>query len=169
MKGLTTLIRFAFLAIIFFGHQTAAAAKPSLTSDEVYTLFTQGEATLIQPSLFSGYGAAAKFGFESIEIRQLYEQSRWRELAEKVLNVNFGGDLSWFLLGRAAEELRHFDAATKYYEKSIKNSKRKGITGCIANGCLGFSLPADAESRLKLIREFQAIQTASPQSPSTPN
>ena len=80
------------------------------------------------------------------DLRGLYDTRNWQSLAISVVRTGSGSDLSWFYLGRSAEELGFPSAAKTYFEKSIVAARRKGISGCVA--CSGFKFPDDSATHL---------------------
>jgi hypothetical protein len=130
-----------------FATSTIKITDNSIGDPSVESLLN-GTATLKTLTLTSGYTVAFKEGAAVKDWRRLHDDKRWRELASAVLQVGSGSDLSWFYLGRCAEELGHPSAATIYYKKSIEASSKKLISACIGVVCSGFNFPEDAERRL---------------------
>lgn len=102
-----------------------------------------GSIRLIRPGMFKGYGAAAKAARLFPKLAILYEEGLWIRLVETVLEHNFGDNLSYYYLGRAAYEMGYYDAAIKYLNQSIEESKRPLTGKCIS--CNGVKLPAESE------------------------
>lgn len=50
----------------------------------------------------------------------LHNASQWEALAELVMQVGHGKDISYYFLGKAAEGLGYYDAAAKYYQTSLQ-------------------------------------------------
>lgn len=50
----------------------------------------------------------------------LHNASQWEALAELVMQVGHGKDLSYYFLGKAAEGLGYYDAAAQYYQISLQ-------------------------------------------------
>lgn len=50
----------------------------------------------------------------------LHNASQWEALAELVMQVGHGKDISYYFLGKAAEGLGYYDAAVKYYQISLQ-------------------------------------------------
>jgi len=77
----------------------------------------------------------------------LHNASQWEALAELVMQVGHGKDISYYFLGKAAEGLGYYDAAAKYYHYSFElcNGRNK-LYQCRAvktgNYCGGLDLAA---------------------------
>ena len=131
----------------------ASAPKPAtpdpLADAELLADFTAGRAKLTELTAFSGYSVATKEAMIAKDLRGLYDTRNWQSLAIAVIRTGSGSDLSWFYLGRSAEELGHFSAAKIYFEQSIVAAKRKGISGCVA--CSGFKFPDDSAKHLAIV------------------
>lgn len=88
----------------------------------------------------------------------LHNASQWEALAELVMQVGHGKDISYYFLGKAAEGLGYYDAAAKYYRYSLElcNGRNK-LYHCRAvksgNYCGGLDLTATLP---KLIASVQA-------------
>lgn len=102
-----------------------------------------GSILLLEPTIFKGYGAAMEAAGLYPKMKILYQESLWIRLVETIKEHNFGDNLAYYYLGRAAYELGHSDAALKYLNKSIRESGRRLTGKCIA--CNGIKLPAEAE------------------------
>jgi len=86
----------------------------------------------------------------------------WEELAVTVLQIGYQNDLSYFYLGRAAEGMKGYDAALKYYR----------ISGALATGpssrhrcysvetCDGFRFPQDLGPRIAAVQSKLNIRKA---------
>jgi hypothetical protein len=130
---------------------TAPSSKIQSTPDDAALLpiFAAGHAQLTELTVFSGYSVAMKEALVASDLRGLYDTRNWHSLAVMVIRTGSGSDLSWFYLGRAAEELGYFPAAKSYFEHSIIAAKKKGISGCIA--CSGFTFPEDSVKHLLIV------------------
>lgn len=114
--------------------------------------FYDGKASLVIPGLVSGISESVAYGRTTQERRQYYDQGVWEALALNTLKINYGDNLAWFYLGRAAEELGYISTALKYYEKSIQLSK-SFLTRCLEPVCSGFTFPDDSQLRIEKIKE----------------
>jgi tetratricopeptide (TPR) repeat protein len=118
-------------------------------------LFYEGTASLIIPGLISGTAEAFDYGAKVKERKELYDQKAWEALALTTLKTNYGDNIAWFYLGRAAEGLGYFDAALSYYEKSIQLSD-SALTRCLGPVCSGFVFPNTPKNRADEVRKIIA-------------
>jgi len=150
--------RLVALSLIFLG-LTACATSPTseleetLSDQQLLDSLADGSAQLATLGLFSGYSEAWSEGSAVRNLRGLYDTRAWRQLAVDVMRIGSGSDLSWFYLGRAAEELGHPEAALTYYRKSNESAERKGISGCIGATCSGFEFPEDSLARIEVLTQ----------------
>ena len=114
--------------------------------------FHAGKSELVIPSLVSGYSEAAIAGTSRSKQETLYNQGDWHSLALITIEINYGDNLAWFFLGRAAEGLGYYDAALVYYGKSKKLSQNY-MTRCIPPACVGFNVPDIVEKRIRNTQE----------------
>ncbi len=99
----------------------------------VIAVFERGEARLnCEVSCSGGWGSARR------QAKKLYEQGLWSDLAIEVARVGFKAELTYFYLGRAAEELGHTDAARTYYKLGLASSYK---CAGIFNNCDGLVFP----------------------------
>jgi len=72
--------------------------------------------------------------------KELYGRQAWRDLAVAVLKVGYDGDLSYFLLGEAANALGLKEAAQVYYARALAAEKEgKGCAG-LPDTCEGLEV-----------------------------
>lgn len=119
--------------------------------------FANGKATLVTPAWTSGLEEAAAAGSHSHLVQQLHDSGQWESLALYVLSDNYGDDLRWYFLGRAAEGMALCDAAEVYYGLSRERSE-KLVTRCKSIGsgpCTDLHLPQDLEERFRAIRNMR--------------
>jgi hypothetical protein len=121
----------------------AAVSEKTAELSGIQRELASGSIKLIKPGIFKGYGAAWKMGRLLPKLEILHAEGLWVRLAETVHEINLGDNLSYYYLGRAAYELGYINAATKYLDQSIEESKRALTGKCIA--CNGIKLPAEAE------------------------
>ena len=117
---------------------------PRPKSDSLYTDFLDGDIRLE-----CSISCAWTFGTNVPTLIQLYNAGLWKELAEKVYTIGFNQNISYFYLGRAAEELNKPTAAETYYKLA------KSGPSCILNGCSGFKFPDVIEQRLSVVKTAQ--------------
>lgn len=138
----------ASLLIACSASPVSEATRTSSDADLLAAL-ADGNAPLTQLSASTGYAEAMTEAKAATHMRGLYDTRNWSLLAVKVMRAGSGSDLSWFYLGRAAEETGHYAAARIYFQNSIVASQKKGVSGCIA--CSGFDFPEDSEARLRAV------------------
>jgi hypothetical protein len=92
---------------------------------------------------------AASWRLERSTLRGLYANKLWGELAVAVARVGYTSDLSYFYLGRAAEEMGNLKAAETYFRFALAATSR--CNGWLLNGCDGAKLPAEAASGLSRV------------------
>lgn len=109
--------------------------------------FAMGRATLVEPRLFEGKDPALSALNHTAAAKQLHDTGQWRSLALLVFNDNYGDDVRWYFLGRAAEGLALCDAAEIYYEQSRKRSELFWLGGTRA----GLRFPQVLDERLASI------------------
>jgi len=71
----------------------------------------------------------------------MHEKKLWRDLAVTVIKVGYLNDLSYFLLGEAANGLGLRDAARNYYVRAIEAQKVDKTCSGDFNTCEGFDVP----------------------------
>jgi len=137
------------------GSRWRNAAAGSRTSARI--TFANGKATLVTSSWTSGLEEAAAAGSHTSFVKQLHDNGQWESLALCVLSDNYGDELGWYFLGRAAEGMALCDAAEVYYKLSSERSE-KFVTRCKSIGsgpCTDLHLPQDLEERLRAIRSMR--------------
>ncbi len=82
--------------------------------------FANGKAELITPGWTTGIAAAWAAGEHTHITKELHDKGQWEALARVVLNDNYGDNLRWYYLGRAAEGMHLCDTALHYYGMSEK-------------------------------------------------
>jgi tetratricopeptide (TPR) repeat protein len=124
----------------------------TLEEQNLLNLFYEGKASLIIPGLISGMAKASDYGAKVKERKELYDQKAWEALALSTLKTNYGDNIAWFYLGRAAEGLGYHNAALSYYEKSIQLSD-SALTRCIGSVCSGFVFPNAPKNRADEVKK----------------
>jgi len=103
------------------------ADTPDLDKDRLFTLFAEGELRLSEFGLLNPEQHSA-IGQSLQGLLALYEEEVWESLAIRVAIVNVGDSLSYYLLGRSAEELGYTESAARYYAYS----RDRGTKSCFA-------------------------------------
>jgi hypothetical protein len=87
-----------------------------------------------------------------------YDAQSWNDLVRSIALVGMRVDSGYFYLGRAAESLRHHDAARLYYRLALGTTFK--CAGLI-NNCDGIDVPREASAGLaRLARAIPATPTA---------
>ncbi len=84
------------------------------------------------------------------ELRSYYNKEQWRKLVNTVIKVGQKKDLTYFLLGRAAEGEGFIFAAKTYYKLALYTTFKCGSS----LNCMGIHVPNEATTRLKHINKF---------------
>jgi hypothetical protein len=112
--------------------------------------FANGKAELITPGWTTGIAAAVAAESNGPLTKQLHDNGQWKTLAAVVLKDNYGDNLRWYYLGRAAEGMGLCDTAEHYYRISKERSERFE-TRCLSIVCRGFKFPEILEERLNAV------------------
>ncbi len=116
----------AFLIAPFFlamgGCQTTVPLSPDQQS-RVLNQFSAGALRLDCSSI----GCAAEFGYNRPNFVQLHNTGRWRELVLEIARVNYEQDMSYWYLGRAAENLNFPQLAKTYYQIALNSPRCNSI------------------------------------------
>lgn len=110
---------------------------------DVHGAFMRGELRLR-----CGLGCAAAWGAERPTWVGLYRNQLWGDLALHVADVNFQGDVQYFYLGRSAEGMGYYKAASTYYRLA-----RATVFKCRAETCDGLNVPAQVNAGLARIAQ----------------
>jgi hypothetical protein len=89
---------------------------------------------------------------------------QWQELALFVMRIGFMDDLTYYYLGRAAQELGYLQAAERYYRLSERLSVTQDACGARpSNICSGHVFPDELYPYLATVEAQLAGASASPQ------
>jgi hypothetical protein len=113
----------------------AASADAMTFISEPFEKFRRGE------SVFEcRFECAFAYGSARGNWKELHAKKSWRDLAVSVLKVGYQGDLSYFMLGEAANGLGLKEAAQAYYERALAAEKDgKGCAG-LPDTCEGIEV-----------------------------
>jgi hypothetical protein len=117
--------------------------------------FARGHAELVTPGVFSGIPESFAAGSNSQLTRALHDGGQWEALATVVLKDNYGDDLRWYYLGRAAEGMALCDTAEIYYRVSRQRSENLW-TRCWSYACTGFNVKELLDERSAAIAAMRA-------------
>ena len=138
------LLSLFIISISFFGIGCASNSLKQVTPQD-RELFSQGKFKLDCKIICAWDMAKAQ---EKLAMLEKTEQ--WQALADKVMEIGFFQNLTYYYLGRAAEGLGYYDAALNYYTIS-------GSTGlqCLPqyNSCNGIIFPDILYSRIATVKD----------------
>lgn len=89
------------------------------------------------------FPCALRWRMNADDLRAHYANREWDALAAAVTNTQYGSDLAYFYLGRAAEELHRYRAAQHYFEQAMATPERCGAG--VFSACDGVDLPGAAQ------------------------
>lgn len=117
--------------------------------------FAGGKAELITPGVVTGFSAAWAAGQNGALTKSLHDTGQWETLATVVLEDNFGDNLRWYYLGRAAEGMALCDTAERYYRISQERSE-SWWTSCLLIACHGFKIKELLAERLAAVEAMRS-------------
>ncbi len=107
---------------------------------DVMAAFRSGDLRLTCDTACSG-----AWGSHRRQAKGYYDAQAWTDLVQVIARVGMRVDSGYFYLGRAAEGLRHHDAARQYYRLALANTfKCAGLF----NNCDGIDVPREANAGL---------------------
>ena len=125
---------------------TGCAPVRTITPDFGSALI--GSMTKGETRLTCGLSCAFQYGAKRRELKELYDQGRWQDLALLVIGLGYKNDQSYFYLGRAAEMLNAPAAALVYYHLGKMPKGEIVQCGIGINVCDGFEFPHDIDIHL---------------------
>lgn len=141
------------LILVVYSIIIGCASKGSYTPSGAYIKdidksLQSGDIRLICDTSCSGaWGAKRK------QLKGLYENELWKDLALTVGKLGFRSDQTYYYLGRSAEGLGYIDAARTYYKLSKASYKCHGFI----NNCDGLIFPKAVDMRLNSLPVPQKI------------
>jgi hypothetical protein len=117
--------------------------------------FANGKAQLITPGITTGIAEAMAAGTNGKLTKRLHDTGQWKALATVVLKDNYGDNLRWYYLGRAAEGMALCGSAEHYYRISQERS-RSFWTRCLGIACHGFKLSEMLQDRLDAVEDMRS-------------
>jgi len=97
---------------------------------------------------------SGSWGAKRNEMKSLYENELWKDLASTVAGIGFRSDQTYFYLGRSAEGLGYEDAARTYYKLAKASYKCDSFP---FNNCDGLVFPRQIDERLEKLGPPKAI------------
>jgi hypothetical protein len=117
--------------------------------------FADGKTELITPGIVTGLSEAAAAGTNGKLTKTLHDTGQWKLLATVVQKDNYGDNLRWYYLGRAAEGMALCDAADHYYQVSKERSE-SFWTRCLSIACNGIKLPQILDTRFNAVEAMRS-------------
>lgn len=156
MSRTIKLIAYTLIPIIAGCASTGSHTSSGKEITNIQESLSKGEIRLTCDTACSGsWGAKRK------EMKSLYENELWEDLATTVARLGFRSDQTYYYLGRSAEGLGHIDAARTYYKLAKSSYKCDGFP---FNNCDGLVFPIMLDQRLKILGP-KIVETASLESP----
>jgi predicted Zn-dependent protease len=124
-----------------YARRMAAEGETMTFLAEPYQRFRRGEAMLDCRA-----ACAAKYGQKKGEWKKLHAEGRWRPLVNSVLDVAYGNDLAYFMLGEAARGLNLGPQVAGTYFKRALDAPKELSCG---TGCEGFDVQKQARTALQ--------------------
>lgn len=81
--------------------------------------------------------------------KELHGKGAWRDLAVGVMRVNYGNDLTWFLMAEAAAGLNLNDTARIYYRNALDARTAGRTCSGTPNTCDGFDIAGRAAAMVR--------------------
>jgi hypothetical protein len=159
--------RALFYGVVPFLFIACAAQNEMLTTPAqraaVVGTLTSGDIRLTCHSLscVGAWGAARQ------NVKGLYSQGLWSDLANEVVRIGYSSDLPYFYLAKAAEGLGASRAAVVYYNLAMASSDR---CDRFINNCDGFKVRDEAAKSLERLGKppTEAAPSVSTYVPATP-
>ncbi len=149
------------IALLILASSLQASCTPTdMPSDRSGALLEKLEAGTV--SLDCRLSCASQFGADRRRRDALISAHRWVDLGLYVEQSNYDSNLSWYYLGRAAQALGYVDAARKYYQVAIDETKSELNCRDLVDVCEGVHLPRDAQTRLAALLNIAAIPRSQP-------
>ena len=141
--GICMAFLFLTLATPGFANDAKEQEAEAEKKATAFRSFERGEIRLTCRLPCSG-----SWGSNRRELKALHSAGLWRDLAARVVEIGYNGDLAYFYLGAAAEGMNLIAQADTYYRHSSATpSKCAGLF----NNCDGFTFPKDAIARLDVL------------------
>lgn len=101
-----------------------------------------------------------KFGYNRGQLKSYYDSKNWALLAEKIYDLQYQNDLSYYYLAQATEGLGYPEAALAYYNLALHDTNKcKGLL----NVCDGFNFPDNINLRVAVIQNSNTPEKNRPQ------
>ncbi len=146
--------RVGLIALLLAGcAQTGPRGASGEVVTDVMAAFRSGELRLTCDTACSG-----AWGTHRREAKGYYDARLWPDLVNVIAKVGMRVDSGYFYLGRAAEGLRHTEAARTYYRLALATTfKCAGLF----NNCDGIDVPREASAGLSRLAQAPADPAAS--------
>lgn len=140
-------------ALILAGCSAAGPTNPAGTSSaNTQEHFETGMIRLECETMCSG-----RWGANLKETAAFYELKNWKMLADKVMEIGYGSDLSYYYLAQSAEKLGYPDAAKTYYTLAAANTYK---CDALFNNCNGLKPTQLSKAKLTTPNDIATVPTA---------
>lgn len=102
---------------------------------------------------------AGAWGANKQRLYEIFSAERWTLLADEVMHIGFGNDLTYFYLGRAAEGLGKPEAASNYYALGQATPYH---CNSIVNNCNGIDAPTLTAQRFSALKAHMPLVVEQP-------
>ena len=150
MKYRKTLFIITSLSIIIFG---GCASSGSYSSNGSKSIDQNSDFIAGKIRLQCGSSCAGSWGANRATAKRLYLLENWDLLAEKVMEIGFNVDQTYYYHARSAEGKNHTEAAIKYYELALASDHK---CNNIINVCDNLNIPELSKKRLQEIKNLRA-------------
>ncbi len=124
-----------------------ASQGTNLTYDSISREFREGS-TVLRCDLVCQLVAIS----EGENLRDLYLNESWEELAKEVIRIGFNEDLHYLYLAKAAERLGFYSASEEYYRLGLSTRFK---CGPIVDRCYGTDAQGGLKEGLSRVKEIQ--------------
>lgn len=120
-----------------------------LAKNEVFEQFKNGSLRLE-----CGTSCSGRWGWSLTTAENLYRNELWLDLFNKVSEIGFRSDLTYFFLARSAEGLSYPKAAKSYYSLALSSGHK---CKSFVDNCEGIDVPTEANKGLKRIEKLDVL------------
>ncbi|WP_223488745.1 hypothetical protein [Pseudomonas sp. A-RE-19] len=140
-------------ALILAGCSAAGPTNTGGTSSaNTQEHFETGKIRLECETMCSG-----RWGANLKEAAAFYELKSWKMLADKVMEIGYGSDLTYYYLAQSAEKLGYPDAAKTYYTLAAASTYK---CDALFNNCNGLKPTQVSNAKLTTPNDIATVPTA---------
>ena len=110
-----------------------------------------------QIRLECGTACSGRYGWSRNNIKALYSQGLWNDVATLVSEIGFKSDQAYFYLGEAAERTGHSEAAKTYFSLAIAISETPQRCNFLFNNCDGLDIPRLSKEALTRLSKSETV------------